>query len=142
MTRVMTQDTNKSFTIKDVSILLAEDDQAIAKMYDKYLTNLGARVHTAYEGRQVLEILNSEKIDVILLDLGMPGMDGFNTLDAVRKNVLSEKIPVIILSNSTESELGEAYRALSDAGISGMYPKYTLSLNELLPIIYKAVQKT
>lgn len=76
-------------------ILIADDEPEIRELFRLYLEKDGYEVLEAGDGLQVLKILKTEKIDLLLLDIMMPGLDGFAVLRQVRKE---NNIPVLILS--------------------------------------------
>ncbi len=76
-------------------ILIADDEPEIRELFRLYLEKDGYEVLEAGDGLQVLKILKIEKIDLLLLDIMMPGLDGFAVLRQVRKE---NNIPVLILS--------------------------------------------
>jgi len=117
--------------ITNLKVLLVEDDIHITKMYTKFLMNAGAEVLHASDGAQALELLALNTVDVLLMDLGMPGLNGYDTLQNVRKNKHTQALPVIILSNTTIDERHGWYKELHAMGISGVYRKYETPLREL-----------
>lgn len=76
-------------------ILLVEDDEALRRTLAAALGAAGYVLSTAGSGREALRLAGEEAVDIVLLDLGLPDMDGKEVLRAVRR--LSE-VPVIILS--------------------------------------------
>ena len=76
-------------------ILIADDEPEIRELFRLYLEKDGYEVLEAGDGLQALEILKTEKVDLLLLDIMMPGMDGFSVLKLVREE---NNIPVLILS--------------------------------------------
>lgn len=76
-------------------ILTADDEAEIRDVLRLYLEQEGYEVVEASNGIEALEVLKKEKIDLVLLDIMMPGMDGFRTLKNIREN---NNIPVLILS--------------------------------------------
>lgn len=77
------------------TILVADDEKEIRELLRLYLENTGYNVVEAEDGQQALEILRSEKIDLCLLDIMMPKVDGYRVLQELRKE---SNIPVMILS--------------------------------------------
>lgn len=73
-------------------------------------------VRVALDGESALEAVNDELPDLILLDIMMPGMDGFEVYRNLQANPASQKIPVIFLSASTDSADKERTKALGAAG--------------------------
>jgi DNA-binding response OmpR family regulator len=93
------------------SVLLIEDDPAISEMYRYQLETDGYRVEVASNGNSGWELIQSMKPDVVLLDIRLPGMDGFQILEAVREHKLAE-IPVVVLSNFGDAQMMQRAKAL------------------------------
>ena len=79
----------------EYTILVADDEKEIRELLRLYLENAGYQVIEAGDGQQALELLRNEKIDLCLLDIMMPKMDGYHVLQELRKE---SNIPVVILS--------------------------------------------
>lgn len=77
-------------------ILVAEDDKNVARLMQIVLKNEGYDVILAHNGRAALELLDTEHIDIILLDVMMPEVNGIEFLEAIRDNNID--IPVIVVS--------------------------------------------
>lgn len=87
-------------------VLLVEDNDFIRKMYVLKLGRADEfEVVEAADGPSALEVIASQPVDLILLDIMMPNMSGLEVLEALKKQGL--KIPVIILSNVMSSETRE-----------------------------------
>jgi DNA-binding response OmpR family regulator len=85
-------------------VIVVEDDTLLKDMLGKQLTKEGWQVLHATEGEQAISFIESEKPDVILLDLLLPGTGGFDVLDTIKKKDATKDIPVIILSNLGQQE--------------------------------------
>lgn len=81
--------------INNKQILIVEDDEQIRNFMYYTLRNEGFRVIEASTGEEALPLVEERKADMLLLDLGLPGMDGMEVLERVRKEW---EIPVIIIS--------------------------------------------
>ena len=81
------------------TILIVDDNKEIVYSLGKLLEFEGYSILKAYDGMEALEVLEKESIDLILLDVMMPRLNGLSTLMKIRE---SNKIPVIILSAKTE----------------------------------------
>ncbi len=85
------------------TILLVDDERMNLKILETVLRRGGYRFFEVESGEEALKILEREKVDLILLDLMMPGMDGFQTLEKIKQNSSTVFIPVIIASALKES---------------------------------------
>ncbi|MDO4765627.1 MAG: response regulator transcription factor [Eubacteriales bacterium] len=87
-----------------INILIAEDEERLRKIVVKYLSNEGFRVLEAENGEDALEIFEKNEIDLAILDVMMPKVDGWNVLKKIREN---STIPVLMLTarNSEEDTL-------------------------------------
>lgn len=85
-------------------ILVVDDDAANLRMASHILTAEGMRVSCLKSGEDALRFLQENRPDLILLDIHMPGMDGFETIAAVRSNEKTADIPVIFLTADDDSE--------------------------------------
>lgn len=85
-------------------ILVVEDDSFLRKLLVQKLTHDGFRILEAEGGKEALEYLKSEVPTVILLDLIMQGIDGFQVLQEIRSNQRTKNVPVVVLSNLGEQE--------------------------------------
>lgn len=81
------------------NILVCDDDKQIVEAIDIYLTGEGFHVIKAYDGFEALELLEGNEVDLMILDVMMPGLDGIRTTLKVREN---SSIPIIILSAKSE----------------------------------------
>jgi len=89
---------------KKGKVVIVEDDSSILKMYQTSLQNDGYDVVVANNGEEGVELIKKEKPDIILLDIMMPKMDGFATLEQLKSETATKKIPVIMLTNLSQDE--------------------------------------
>lgn len=85
-------------------ILIVEDDKFLRELISRKLAGRGYEVETAVDGEDGFKKLKKIKPDVVLLDLILPGIDGFEVLSRVKKEKEIENIPIIILSNLGQRE--------------------------------------
>lgn len=83
-------------------ILAIDDEEHILELLAYNLENNGFKVLTAGSGEEGLEILKKEKVDLILLDIMLPGIDGMEMLKRLRKNPDTADLPVIMLTAKSE----------------------------------------
>jgi two-component system, OmpR family, response regulator len=77
-------------------ILIVEDEERIASFLRKGLTASGFVTEVAADGGQALGLLRAHRFDLLVLDLGLPDMDGFDLLDELRR--VDQRLPVVILT--------------------------------------------
>ena len=82
-----------------MKILVCDDDKEIVDAIEIYLMQEGYEVEKSYNGEEVLEIVRNKKIDLIIMDVMMPKLDGIRVTLQIRKE---SKIPIIFLSAKTE----------------------------------------
>lgn len=85
-------------------ILVVDDDTANLRIASRILTREQMRVSCLKSGEDAVRFLEENRPDLILMDIHMPGMDGFETLAAVRANEKNSDIPVIFLTADDDSE--------------------------------------
>ena len=79
-----------------LSILVVDDEFEICEVLNKFLQSKGHKVKTTQSGKEALRLINNEKMDIVLLDLMMPEMNGEDVLKEIRKNY--PNIPVIMIT--------------------------------------------
>jgi CheY-like chemotaxis protein len=80
------------------TVLLIDDDDDIRQIFTIYLNKKGHTIHSAPGGREGIDMLGTVHPDLILLDIMMPGMDGWETLCAIKKNPATKNLPVTMCS--------------------------------------------
>ena len=98
---------------ENYTILVCDDEKEITDAIEIYLTQEGYTVLKAYNGNEAIDILNKEKVHLLIIDLMMPGMDGMTAVLKIRKTMQSG-IPIIILSaksQDTDKIMGLNYGA-------------------------------
>ena len=80
------------------TILIVEDQQGFRRIYHDVLANDGYEVLEAQDGEEGWDMVKSHKPHLVLLDLGLPKMDGFEVLKRIREDADTKNIPVIIFS--------------------------------------------
>ena len=86
------------------NILIIEDDAFLRDLIAKKLSSSGFRISEAIDGETGIKKIKDEKPDLILLDLLLPNMDGFELLSKIKQIPATSSIPVIILSNLGQKE--------------------------------------
>src|SRR2546429_7918910 len=96
--------TNQSSSAPASSLLVVDDNSVNRIMLSRYITKLGYRATLAENGRQALDKLQGEPFDLVLLDVEMPEMDGYQVLEHLKINTRLRDIPVIMISAVEELE--------------------------------------
>ena len=113
---------------KIISVLVVDDSVTVRKVTSRFLERQGISTMVAKDGIDALEILQEAKPDLILLDIEMPRMDGFEVANQVRHNERLRDIPIIMITSRT----GEKHRERAfEAGVSDYMGK-PFQENELL----------
>ena len=85
-------------------ILIIEDDKFLRELIVKKLVKEGYEISEAVDGEEGVKKVKEEKPDLVLLDLILPGIDGFEVLSRTKEDPALSQIPVIILSNLGQKE--------------------------------------
>jgi DNA-binding NtrC family response regulator len=83
-------------------VLIVDDEKDFVEMFSMRLKGQGETVSTAHSGKEALKVLENSAIDVVILDIRMPGMDGIDTLKQIKK--LYPSIEVILLTGHGSAE--------------------------------------
>lgn len=120
-------------------ILVVEDDSFLRKLLSEKLRRDGFELAEVSSGQQAMDFLkNNDKPMLMLLDLMMPGIDGFQVLESVRKEERTKDLPVIVLSNVGEKHMVERIEAL---GADDYMIKAHFVLEEIVERINKVLKK-
>lgn len=115
-------------------ILIIEDDKFLAKMLARMLEAHQYEVVLASNGKEGLIKSSGEQINLILLDIMLPDIDGFDLLETLKANEKTKKIPVVIISNLGQPEDIQQGRSL---GAKDYLVKSDLSLDEVIKKVRK-----
>lgn len=119
-------------------IVIVEDDPMIAEIYKKKFSESGFEVLMAVSGDEVLNLAKKEKIDIILLDLIMPKMDGFEVTKNLRSGNFDPNIKIIIFSNLNQAEDKEKAMNL---GANGFIVKSSYNPSELVAEVQRLADR-
>src|SRR3954452_11828404 len=101
----MARTVNTHFARGRMNVLVVDDDRSIRRTLEKYLTDLGYTVTTAQDGNAGLEAILQVEIDAVLLDLGLPGLDGLEVLAQVKDRTGVPPIIVITARDDMKSTI-------------------------------------
>jgi CheY-like chemotaxis protein len=114
---------------RGVKVLVVDDDPGVVLLLRRMLPAGRYTLLPAYDGEQGLVLARSEHPDVVLLDLLMPGMSGFEVLEVLRADVRTSAIPVIVL---TAKDVTPGERKLLNEHVQGLVRKSALTPQSLL----------
>jgi signal transduction histidine kinase/DNA-binding response OmpR family regulator/ABC-type sugar transport system substrate-binding protein len=122
------------------TFLVVDDEPNTLEMHARIVQSQSAsyRVLQAQDGYQALEILGREKVDVVLLDLQMPGLDGFEVLEAMRTDERNRDTPVIVVTGKV---LTEPDMARLNQGVATILSKGLFSIEETAIHIGNALER-
>jgi two-component system, OmpR family, response regulator len=100
-------------------ILLVDDDKDLCRMLEKYLTVKGSDVDVAFDGETALRMAPQKRYDLIILDIMMPGIDGYEVCQRLKIQREFNPIPILMLSaKDTEQDRIVGFKTGADAYIS------------------------
>jgi CheY-like chemotaxis protein len=117
-------------------ILLVEDDRFLRKAAETSLKRHGYHVVTASDGEEALRLVRTEQPELILLDLIIPKVQGFEVLRTLKADAQTAAIPVIVLSNLSQEHDRDATLA---AGAMAHLVKANISLEDLVATVDRAL---
>ncbi len=99
-------------------ILIVDDDRELCYMLQRYLTIKGFNVTTAYSGEDALSLVSHTRFDLVILDVMMPGIDGYEVCQRIKIQRELNRIPILMLSaKSTDQDRIEGLKTGADAYI-------------------------
>jgi len=121
---------------KNKKILVIEDEATLQKALNEVLSKEGYEVLSSLDGLKGLELAQEERPDLILLDIILPKMDGFEVLKKIKENDDISQIPIIILTNL--SDVSDIQKAL-DLGATTYLIKADFHIEDVLKKIEKVL---
>lgn len=116
-------------------ILIVEDDRKISELIRRTLSMTGHVGLTAYTGREALSVLDKEKVDLILMDIGLPDMDGFSLM----KRCLEDYAEIPVICVTAKDEIPDRIRGLK--GGAEDYIVKPFAMEELLARIQVVLRR-
>lgn len=119
-------------------VMIIEDDKFLREgLYGRKLRDAGFQVEAVENGEQALKMLSMMTPDIIMLDLVLPGMDGFEILQKIREGEKTKNIPVIVVSNLGQQEDIDRVMKL---GATDFMVKANFTLDEIAERIHSIIK--
>lgn len=122
---------------KRIRIVIIEDDDILSSLYDEALSLMGFSVGIAKSGKEGLKLIEENEPELVILDIVMPGEDGFSILQKIRENPKTKNLPVVMHTNLyNDSDKAEALRL----GANEYVVKAHVTPKQLADIVKKYVK--
>lgn len=119
-------------------IIIAEDEPVLIEMYKLYFERAGYEVLKAGNGRECIDFVKKEKPNIILLDILMPKLDGWEVLKQLKADPETKQVPILVFSNLGQTQ--EIQKGL-DLGADDYVIKSNMTPKELLEKVEKMIKK-
>lgn len=116
-------------------VLIIEDEQTLVKALEQMFKDSGYEIAVAIDGEEGWAQINSFQPDLVLLDLILPKLDGFSILQKIKSSSLTEKIPVIVMTNL--SDVGDKVLSL---GAADCLVKADLTAADIQKVVQEKLQ--
>ncbi|MFH1379169.1 MAG: response regulator [bacterium] len=123
-----------------MKILMIDDDQLLADLVKERLDSEGFEVCVAFDGLSGIECMIKESPDLILLDIMMPGIDGYEVCKKLKESPATASLPIVFVSaRNAQEDIDKAFKLGADDYI--VKPFDTLSLGKRLNSVYKKISQ-
>lgn len=123
-----------------MKILIIDDDRLLVQILTETLTNEGFAVCAAHDGLTGIECMISESPDLVLLDIMMPGIDGYEVCKKLKESPATSNLPIIFISaKAAQEDIDKAFALGADDYI--VKPFDTATVAERLKTVYQKVMR-
>jgi len=123
---------------KPQTILLVDDNSFLTRIYQPKLESAGYKVLIAQDGEKALDMIRKHKPSLILLEIILPKINGWDIIKKVKKNKILSKIPIIVFSNLSDQE---DIKKTFDLGVDEYLIKSQTMPSETINKIIKILEK-
>jgi len=113
-------------------ILIVDDDDHQLLVLSDYFKFKGYEVVTARGGEKALDVLRNESVDLVLLDVMMPGMSGGDVALAIREELNLASLPIVFLTAAVDSRIREKQKGLA---VGNAYVQKPFDLDKLVEVV-------
>ncbi len=124
--------------LKGKKIVWVEDDQFLVSLITKRMEGTGARLVQVTDGLKAHDTVKAEQPDIVILDLLMHNLDGFEILKRLKADEATKAVPVMVLSNLGQKEEIEKAKEL---GAAKFVVKASIGLDGIIPEIERMAKK-
>lgn len=124
-------------TLQGKTILFVEDDPLISRMLDLRLRQEGAQVLLAFNGVEGLEQLKANTVHIVILDVMMPKMNGFEMLKRMKADPKTRDIPIIVFTNLNDRP--DEIEKIKQAGVKDYIVKADIKLADVIKRVAAAM---
>lgn len=121
-------------------VLVAEDIPSQQKLLVTMLTKYGHMVHTADDGEEAVDVFRQQPLDIILMDVQMPGMSGLDAIRAIRSREIESGSHVPIVAVTAHALTGDSDKCLAAGADS--YLRKPINLVDLLSLLKRLIDQT
>ncbi|MBT3601978.1 MAG: response regulator [Candidatus Latescibacteria bacterium] len=93
-----------------LNILIVDDEKVMHTMLSAFISELGHQSHSAYNGADAFQTIQDQSFDLVLTDVKMPGMDGLELLEKIRKH--TPDLPVVVITGHGDPEMSDKAKVL------------------------------
>ena len=120
------------------TILVVDDEEAVTGVIQTILSKDGYQVHLAHDGAEGIKVAGQVKPDLIIMDITMPGMDGYEATERLKQDPSLANVPIIFLTGKSASEDGG--KAFATGGVSFVLKPFTSQqLRDLVALAMQSV---
>ena len=123
------------FGSRGVKILVVDDDKQLVDLFVKYLTKVGYKVHSAFNGKEALDLFKKDKYQLVVTDIEMPEIDGITLIDKIK--AVDEYAVVIVITGYGTIE--RAVKAIKKGAYDFLEKPFNLEALEI--VINRALER-
>lgn len=99
-------------SVRQRTVLILDDDVVLGRLYQRVLEHAGRQVRLAERAADMLAVLRTQWVDLVILEIGLPDLDGREVLSALRKNPITRTVPVVVVTDEQGAWVADECLAL------------------------------
>jgi CheY-like chemotaxis protein len=132
-----TQIGTETSLVSGKKVLIIEDDVLLGDIILKEMSKVSTNAKLLTSGEEALEVLKKEMPDIILLDIFLPGINGLEFLELIRKDARTKYVPVLVLSNTTQAKDRNQAKSLG----AGFLTKALVTPSQIVEHVHEMLAK-